>query len=367
VNVVDLRPGGPPLDEIIRRARNGGVLLFGAGQFARAVARALAALDIAVRAFVVSSPSTEAYNGIPVRSFADLDERSRQLPVWIAVFNREAHSNLGAIRLTCLAATGREPLLPQHYFDAVADGLGWRFWLTSRSDYAQHGDAIAQTMARLDDDLSRGLLADTIAFRLGQTPAPPAPCDSPQYFPDFFLAGIAEHVNFVDGGAFDGDTIAEAAQHISLARSYAFEPDPENFGALVRRAAALKSEVVCIPCGLSDRTRLLSCNLAQGEGCAIGAGGSGTIQVVRLDDILPNVPIDLFKLDIEGHECEALAGAAATIHRSRPRMAIAAYHLWNDLWRIPAAIAKASPGCRIAYRIHGHNTLEAVFYAYPSS
>ena len=58
----------------------------------------------------------------------------------------------------------------------------------------------------------------------------------------------------------------------------------------------------------------------------------------RLDDL--DIRHGSFlKMDIEGAELGAIAGSADFIRRHQPRLAIAAYHKVDDLWRIPAAIA----------------------------
>ena len=41
--------------------------------------------------------------------------------------------------------------------------------------------------------------------------------------------------------------------------------------------------------------------------------------------------VDFIKMDIEGAELFALRGSVSTIERFKPRMAISAYHLWDDL------------------------------------
>lgn len=364
---IDLTPGGPTGTEILDHARRRGVVLFGAGAFARSVAKCLAAAGVTVRAFVVSSPATTSCDGIPLRALAELDDDLRELPMWLCVFNREAHSDLADLHAKCKTVTGVDPVPPQHFYDLLAESLGWRFWLTERRNYASVEREIRDTLALFEDDLSRRMYAETIAFRLGQNLGQaPRPCDSPQYFPDFLVDTLNAEVNFVDGGAFDGDTVAEAAKHLRLATAYAFEPDPANFDALAKRAAGFGFPVVCLPCGLSEQTQLVPCGLGQGEACTIDENGAGRIQVARLDDVLPNAKIDLLKLDVEGHELQAIAGASESIRRNRPAMTIAGYHLWDDLWRIPEVLTKMLPGHRLAYRIHGHNTFDAVFYAYPS-
>lgn len=361
---IDLTPSGPTAEAILAEARDHGVALFGAGGFARAVAGSLTRLGITVRAFVVTSPSAASCDGIPVRPLAELGTDFQGHALWVAVFNREAHSDLAVIRARCQAATGVAPVLPQHYYGLLSDSLGWRFWLSDRSAYLAHQRAISDTLGRLEDDTSQRLYRETIAFRLGRDVGPPQPDDGTQYFPEFFARTLPPTASFVDGGAFDGDTIVDALRHVPTARVFAFEPDPANFAALAARVSGLSAEVTCYPCGLSDRTRFVTCRLEQGEACAVDASGNDVMHVVALDDALYNIRIDLLKLDVEGHEQNALEGAAATIARWRPNLAIAGYHLWDDLWRIPATILKLYPGYRLAYRIHGHNTFDAVFYAY---
>ena len=44
--------------------------------------------------------------------------------------------------------------------------------------------------------------------------------------------------------------------------------------------------------------------------------------------------VDYIKLDLEGAELDMLRGAAKTISRWKPKMAISAYHRREDLWTL---------------------------------
>lgn len=48
--------------------------------------------------------------------------------------------------------------------------------------------------------------------------------------------------------------------------------------------------------------------------------------------------VDFIKMDIEGAEIPALIGATATIKKFKPKLAISAYHKWDDLLTIPQLI-----------------------------
>ena len=57
--------------------------------------------------------------------------------------------------------------------------------------------------------------------------------------------------------------------------------------------------------------------------------------------------VDFIKMDIEGAERNALAGARQTLARWHPRLALSAYHRPDDPEKIPAAVFAAWPGYRM--------------------
>lgn len=55
---------------------------------------------------------------------------------------------------------------------------------------------------------------------------------------------------------------------------------------------------------------------------SIDGTGQGT-RIARLDDVLiPEAPVDLMKIDVEGYELDVLKGAEATIHRWKPAVIV---------------------------------------------
>ena len=88
----------------------------------------------------------------------------------------------------------------------------------------------------------------------------------------------------------------------------------------------------------------------------------------RLDQYGPNqlqeAPRPTFlKMDIEGAEPDALAGAAAILRDSAPTLAICLYHERCHLWRLPAQIHEANPKYRLFLRRHSDESWETVCYA----
>jgi FkbM family methyltransferase len=69
------------------------------------------------------------------------------------------------------------------------------------------------------------------------------------------------------------------------------------------------------------------------------------------------------KMDIEGAEMDALAGAENVIRTYKPRLAISGYHKPSDLWEIPQKIVSLNPGYKLTFGHHSAVQWESVFYA----
>ena len=87
----------------------------------------------------------------------------------------------------------------------------------------------------------------------------------------------------------------------------------------------------------------------------------------RLDDLTPSsLPVPTYiKMDIEGMELEALAGAWWVIQVHRPVLAICAYHEGFHLWEIPLLLHKMVPTYDLRLRRYAEGAAELVWYAVP--
>lgn len=93
-------------------------------------------------------------------------------------------------------------------------------------------------------------------------------------------------------------------------------------------------------CGLSDRESEETYS-SWGAGSRKNPNGNLMAKFIDLDtyaarNALPSV--DYIKLDIEGAELDMLHGAAKTITRCKPKMAVSAYHKPEDLWTLATYI-----------------------------
>jgi FkbM family methyltransferase len=78
-----------------------------------------------------------------------------------------------------------------------------------------------------------------------------------------------------------------------------------------------------------------------------GSGQQEKVKVRRLDDVFPDAPAHLIKIDVEGMEREVIAGARALIERSKPLL-----YVENDRVEESAALISLIQDC--GYRLWWH-------------
>lgn len=159
----------------------------------------------------------------------------------------------------------------------------------------------------------------------------------PQYFLNGFMP--CEGDIAIDGGAYDGTTSLDFAK--CGAKVYAFEMDAANYkNCRARLDASVSYDITLENIGLSD-TESEESYSCFGVGSRKNVNGNLTARFTDLDTYAArnNISrVDYIKLDIEGAELEMLHGAAKTITRCKPKMAISAYHKPEDLWSLATYI-----------------------------
>lgn len=348
------------------------VSVLGAGGFASDLAGALQADGVAVERFLTSgTPRAAALDGLPVQQ-ADAGLLAAA-PVAVGIFNREPASDYAHLRSWALALQPSCQLLwPQALYGRLASRLGFRYWMHPTDAYDDASEAQARARMLFDDPASQALFDHLIAFRRTAFASPPPPQPGPQYLPEWLADLLRKRchagLQFVDAGAFRGETLLELSRHLPMRLAWAIEPDPQNHAALEQALAEWSGEARTVAAALSDRHASLPFSAGAGEASRIDVDGTSPegahVPVRPLDDIVCGERVDFVKFDVEGHEEAALRGAAGTLARCRPVLAIAAYHRWDDLWRLPLHLAATGLGYRLRLGLHAHNSFDTVLYAY---
>lgn len=178
---------------------------------------------------------------------------------------------------------------------------------------------------------------------------------------------ITDMESFCDVGAYDGDTLRSVRAMLpQLKRTCTVEPNPDQGSAIASTATALKLENIHYTgAAWSQRARLRAESLPNGI-FVIHEAQDGELAADALDAITAGETYDYLKLDVEATEREALDGASNLLSRARC-IAIAAYHLPNDLLDLPNQVDRIlhSPhSWQWGFRHYSQCFDDSIFYAY---
>ena len=252
------------------------------------------------------------------------------------------------VRLLALAAVGRSPVCPMHKAVHAADNL--------KQQILYNREILAA---------SKLLEKDPAGYHLWETPY------GRWWIPegdDFVLPfNLAEQKRQIYGtgeqGVHAGDVVLDCGANVGVftkmaldagaSKVVAIEPAPENIESFQRNFAAhmAAGRVVLVPKGVWDKDDVLRMSIDPHNTAADSlvinqkpTNRSVEVPLTTIDELVKELKlerVDFIKMDIEGAETRALAGARDTLARFHPRLALAAYHLPTDPERIPALVREA--------------------------
>ncbi|RPF47550.1 FkbM family methyltransferase [Hydrogenoanaerobacterium saccharovorans] len=209
----------------------------------------------------------------------------------------------------------------------------------------QHWNEIEQVYSLLADDQSKKVYANILNYKISGKLCYLKECET-SVFEAYQLLNLGLNEDYVDLGAYRGDTIEEFLTHTK--RTYqsitAFEPDKKTYSKLVDKVKALNLvNVQCHNLGAwSCQTELRFAGKA-GRNSALSQNGNRVVPVASVDHILSGNRASYIKMDVEGAECEALKGCENTIKRHQPKLCISVYHRNEDIFSLPLQVHKLNP------------------------
>ena len=184
-----------------------------------------------------------------------------------------------------------------------------------------------------------------------------------------FVLFLAEQERDIYRGAQlrPGDVVLDCGAHYGLFTKkalragaelvVAIEPAPLNAACLRRNLAAeiAAGRVIVVEKGVWSEEAHMELSLdPEGSGAdsvAMRKVGAATITVplTTIDRLVADLHlrrVNVIKMDIEGAERHALAGARSTLARFRPRISAAVYHIPGDEQAVRSAVLDANPQYR---------------------
>jgi FkbM family methyltransferase len=173
--------------------------------------------------------------------------------------------------------------------------------------------------------------------------------------------GLRDYRTFLDVGAYDGDTLAAAREWLGADRAVAIEANPELLRQLVAMGETFPRGVAVEPCAAWSHKTALSFQEVRGGMITVRETASGDLAAEAIDELV-HERVDLAKMDIEGAEAQALAGASRVLAEGAD-WAVAAYHRPEDLLRLPAILKEHLPGeYRVMFRHYSEVFDDSIFY-----
>lgn len=150
-----------------------------------------------------------------------------------------------------------------------------------------------------------------------------------------------EDTDFIDGGAYIGDSALMFENYYQPRQIYSFEPNSKNY-EMLKKTIEINNlkKVVPIQMGLGKiEAKLPIKDIGHGS-CISNVDGDYDVKVTSLDNFVRknDLTIGLIKLDIEGYGLEAIKGAQRTIEEFKPVLLMSIYHCAEEFFEIKTFI-----------------------------
>ncbi|GGD39659.1 hypothetical protein GCM10012288_12090 [Malaciobacter pacificus] len=230
------------------------------------------------------------------------------------------------------------------------------FIIDFKDDYIKNKKEYEKVYKLLEDEKSKEVFTKVINFKIsfdlefmeGFTNN-----HEEQYFDKELIANI-KNINFLDGGAYVGDTIPSIIKNFpDYNKIYCIEPNSLHIN-IAKRDFENQRDIEFINCGLGAKKEV---NLDEDNSSQNNCAHDYQALNINSIDNLINEKIDFIKLDIEGAEQDAIIGAKHTIKKYHPILAICVYHKAQDWYKVPKLVL----GIRSDYKVYLRHYMEGIY------
>lgn len=186
---------------------------------------------------------------------------------------------------------------------------------------------------------------------------------------EYFTAKLSSDIIYIDGGAYDGDSISAFIEVFKdkFNLILGFEPDKYNYNKLLKTIEGfpeLREKIQVKQVGLWLDSNIIGFKSFGNTGSHIDLDALEKMHVTSIDEVVPPNKNLFIKLDVEGAEYEAIIGAKNSFIAGKTFAMIAVYHKANDLWRLSELISNINNNYKFALRSHAYDGADLMLYAY---
>ena len=182
--------------------------------------------------------------------------------------------------------------------------------------------------------------------------------------------------DFIDGGAYIGDTALVFLRYYNPRRVYSFEISEKNctaYESVMQKNNVMPDRYKLIQCGLSDKQCEIFINDSGRSGTSILSTGNDRVLLTDLDSFAQNnsLNIGFIKADVEGSILQCLQGMEKTIQRDRPVCCLSIYHNPAEFFEAKPLLDKITESLNYSITLEQHRPFqvlplrEIVLFAYP--
>ncbi len=234
--------------------------------------------------------------------------------------------------------------------------------------FDKHREKIEFCYANLLDKKSKKLFQDILLLYMSKRISR-FDFDNPneQYLPKDLPVEL-DYRHVINCGAYDGDTV----QNIIVERpefqfAVCFEPDIDNFSALVRNLSGKKnkfSDVTVLQAAVGSEVGCFGLDKGGTNSTLVDvSGGKRSCLQLNLDSLASARDWTFINMDIEGAELDALKGCHLLLSKLSPDLAISIYHRIEHLWEIQNYISSINSNYNFWLRNYSGFPSETILYA----
>ena len=172
---------------------------------------------------------------------------------------------------------------------------------------------------------------------------------------------------YVDIGAFTGDSIENYIQVYGkdYKKIYAYEPVKYAYNDLCNKIEQMQLHDIELRqkgAGSVKCRKYFRENMFDPTANSIVSKGDdeSRVDIVRIDDDIKDAPTYI-KINASGCEKDVIIGCQKTIKKYSPKLAVAFYYGYDDIWGIPSMIDEINPGYKFYIRFYGSEILPTGF------